>query len=281
MSQTFTGVSEREKGQYPISIATSLALEGAAGVHPDNIVSPPPFNDPPKQLWVNARTLFRNVMGAMSSENRKTALPRDIHMGLMEELTVIEQAVTHLSQGQTTTVFYACDYTALPRRYPKAQLKQANTPNQRDYLGMEQQSLRLLMGDHGSQELRHFDVDLTGKNGAAWIITHLPVDLLSRSHFDSLKLLESHTGTLKGPALWYTKFTGGKDLPQIPFSAFGLQVFGDGGHQFNPMPMAVRQEVLRLADEYNWTALTTRERLLHCVRSVKDPMTRAWLLALV
>lgn len=281
MTHTFQGVSEREKGQYPISIATSLALEGAAGIHPDNVVEPPPFNDPPRELWINIRTLFRNMMGAMSSDNRKVVLPRDLHMGLMEELTIIEQVVTQLSQGRTITVFYGCDYTALPRKYPKAQLKQANTPNQRDYLGTEQQTLRLLMGDHGSQELRHFDTELTGKHGASWIITHLPLDLLSRSHFESLKLLESHTGTLKGPALWYTKFTGGKDLPQIPFSAFGLQVFGDGGHQFNQMPIAIRQEVLRLAEEYKWNATTTRDRLLYCIRTIQDPMTRSWLLALV
>jgi hypothetical protein len=31
-------VSERPTGHYPLSIATSLAIEGAMGIHPDNPV---------------------------------------------------------------------------------------------------------------------------------------------------------------------------------------------------------------------------------------------------
>jgi hypothetical protein len=281
MAVTLEAVNQREKGQFPISIATSLALEGACGVHPDHPESPAPFTSPPQELWINTRTLFRNVMGAMNAETRAMVLPAQLHAVLVEELSIIEAAVIHHTQGNTIVVFYACDYSGMERKYPKASLKQAKTPNQHMYLGLEQQTLRLLMKEHGSQDLRHFPLELTGKHGHTWIITHLPLDLLSKSYFASLKLLESHTGVLKGPSLWYTKLTGGNELPNIPFGAFGLQAFGDGGHQFNAQPRVIKEEILRLAEQYKWNATTTKDRMLLSLREVKDPMTRTFLLALL
>ena len=54
----------REQGKYPISIATSLAMEGLFGIH-DNI---PPQSSLPvtncDAVAVNARTIVRNILGS-------------------------------------------------------------------------------------------------------------------------------------------------------------------------------------------------------------------------
>lgn len=274
-------IEEREKGQIPISIGTSLALEGAAGIHPDRPQQPPPFDTPPTQMWVNTRTLFRNMHGALSADARKEVMAPSLHIALIAELQAFEAAVIRLSEGRTNVVFYGCDYAALPRRYPKALLKQANTPNQRAYMALEQQTLKLLMKEHGAAEVRHFDLEFQGSYKDAWILSHLPVDLLNKNHFTSLKLLESHTGTVKAPALWYTKLTNGKDMPNMPFGPFSLQIFGDGGHQFQPMDRVIREAVLALAEKYQWNATTTKDRLIFSIKSIQDPMTRTFLLSLV
>lgn len=282
MAIELEAINAREKGQFPISISTSLALEGASGIYPERPESPAPFDTPPTELWVNVRTLFRNLLGSLkTAEDRNGVLPNALHVALTEEMTIVEAVVNKASQGRTGVVYYACDYTSLPRKYPKAQLKESKTSNQLTYLALEQQTLKLVMKEHGSEDLRHFDIELTGAHKDAWMISHLPVDLLSKSHFQSLKLLESHTGVLKGPSLWYTKLTNGKDLPHIPFGPFALQVFGDGGHHFQQMPRVIREEVLRLAEEYKWNATTTKDRISLSVRTIKDPMTRQFLLSLL
>lgn len=281
MAIDLEAVNAREKGQFPISIGTSLALEGASGIYPDRPENPAPFDTPPEQLWINIRTLFRNLHGSLKAEDRAEVLPTALHLALVEELTIIEAVVSKQTQGRTVVVYYGSDYSSLTRRYPRAQFKEHKTPNQQMYYAIEQQTLRLLMREHGSQDVRHFDVEIKGKFPSSWIITHLPVDLLSKSSFKDLKLLESHTGILKGPFLWYTKLTHGKDLPMIPFGAFALQVFGDGGHQFQQMPRLIREEVVKLADEFKWSQTTTKDRLNLSIRSVKDPMTKTFLLSLL
>ena len=282
MSGNLEIISAREKGQFPVSIGTSLALEGASGIYPERPENPAPFDTPPREIWINVRTLFRNLYGSLQTpEDRAKILPHELHVGLNEELSIIETVISKQTEGRSLTVYYGCDYTAISRMFTKALLKSPKTQNQQIYHSLEQTSLRLLFQEHGSQDLRHFDVSLTGQHPESWIITHLPLDLLSKSHFRELKLLESHTGILKGPPLWYTKLTNGKDLPMIPFGGFSLQVFGDGGHQFHPMPKTIRDEVLRLAEEFHWNATTTTDRMSLSIRSIKDPMTKTFLLSLL
>ena len=54
-------MSSRTIGQFPLSIATSLAMEAAFGIYPDR----PETKEPILKydtLWVNVRTIFRNIM---------------------------------------------------------------------------------------------------------------------------------------------------------------------------------------------------------------------------
>lgn len=281
MTISLEGITNREKGQIPVSIGTSLALEGAAGIYPDRENQINAFEKPPSELWINIRTVFRNLHGALKSEDRLSVLPPALHVGMIEDMTAVEAAVSRLSDGRTRVVYYGNNYTGLPSKYPRAQIKEPKTPLQKSYVSLEVTTLKMLHGERGSQDIRYFGIPITGTNPDAWMITHLPIDLLSKPNFKSLTLLESHTGVLKSSFLWYTKLTNGKDLPNIPFGAFALQIFGDGGHYFNPMAKVIKDEVLRLADEFKWNATTTKDRLVLSIKSIKDPMTKTFLLSLV
>lgn len=281
MPDQLQAITNREKGQFPVSIGTSLALEGAAGIYPDRTDQVNAFLQPPSELWINIRTIFRNLHGSLKSEDRLEVLPSALHVGMIEDMSVVEAAVSKLSEGKTKVVFYGNNYTSLSQKFPKAQIKEPKTPNQLAYVALETATLKMLHNERGSQDIRYFGINITGNNPDAWMITHLPIDLLSKSQFKSLTLLESHTGVLKKPFLWYTKLTGGKDLPNIPFGPFALQVFGDSGNYFNTMPRSIKETVLGLADEFKWNATTTKDRIVLSIKSVKDPTTRTFLLSLV
>src|SRR5690606_25017198 len=60
--------SERATGYFPLSIATSLAIEGATGIHPDQPVGSKLMKDFTGH-WVNVKTLFRNYYEAIGKEN--------------------------------------------------------------------------------------------------------------------------------------------------------------------------------------------------------------------
>jgi hypothetical protein len=282
MDESLEAVSERDKGTFGISIGTDLAFEGACGIYPDREqIGPPLITQGVREIWVNVRTLFRNMVGAMSTESRVIALPKVLHIALIEEMTIIEALVAKASEGMCGVTYYICDYSTLHQRYSKALIRQANTDKQKEAYALEVQTMQTLLQDSGQHALRQYRLDITGRFGDSWILTHCPVDLLNKHSFKSLRLLESHTGILKDPALWYTKLTNGKDLAHIPFNAFSLQVFGDNTTNFNQFPHGTRQIVLGLAEKFQWNAITTKDRITLSVKSVPDVQMRSTLLSLL
>lgn len=56
--------NEREKGKVPISIGTSLAFESLLNIHDDLKHKIPPYLET-EVIWINVKTLFRNLWGAI------------------------------------------------------------------------------------------------------------------------------------------------------------------------------------------------------------------------
>lgn len=271
-------IANREKGQFPVSIGTSLALEGAAGVLEDKEVSPAPLLRA-QELWVNMRTLFRNLYGALDSELRLTVGPQHLVPAMLEELDHIREAVNTITGHRCKTTYYACSYASLPRKFPKALLRVPRTALQKTYHAIESetitQAIRL-----ADEDIRQYDVDIGGSNARVFMLTHCPVDLLSARSFNELFLLESHTGAIKDRRQWHTKLTGGKDLVRIPFDRMTLQMFGDGGQHFMAMPIKIRKVILELAERYKWTQVTTKSKIIYSVRQCRDPALEALVLGL-
>lgn len=272
-------LAQRDVGAIPLSIGTSLAIESACGVLPEHEVTPAPLINY-KELWVNLRTLFRNLYGALDKDFRDVVVPEVLVHAMMEELSILESAVIKGGIGNTQVVYYYCSYRSLQRKFPRAQKKSPSTPRQQAYEALEYQTLKALFEANPSHDIRHFDVDLEGQHPAAMIITHCPVDLLSKPFFASLVLLESHTGALKPHTQWNTKLTNGRELTRIPFNRMTLQVFGDGGVFFSPMPIKLRRYVVELAEQYNWTSVTTKDKIVANVRKLDDPSAIVFLLDL-
>jgi hypothetical protein len=284
MASMHEAMATRAVGQYPISVATSLALESAFGHYPDKpVVIPPPVTQV-KNIWFNVRTLIRNFHGALAPEYQEKIKPEELLEGLIMELSMIEQVMAAQTQGYVIPVFYHCDYSRIIHQFSSAWLKFPKTPKQRHYAELEDKTSMKLLEAPISQPIRRFNYQLQAASGQfakAFLVSHYPIDLLSRYNFQALSLLESHTGNIKGPAQWNTKLTNGKEHPDIPFNRFTLQVFGDGGNHFMAAPQRYREMVLNMAKLDHWTAVTTLERVRFSLGHVHNDVDRATLIKLL
>lgn len=271
-------LEDREKGQFPISIATSLALEGAFGILEDKPnPSTPPINGV-EELWFNVRTLFRNMNGALKKGTETNVSTDDYAKALIEEIGIIYSIVSQRTAGKTKAYFYLCEYHSLTAIYRHALFKEVNTPNQKQYADMENLSIKAMLNTYrsmGVDPIMVFDTTLRGTGKRCVLITHYPLDLVSNKDMEVTGLLESHTGVLKTKAQWHTKLHNGKDLVRIPFDIMTVQLFGDSGNLLKPYPKEYRKEILDIADKYKWTPTTTKDRIKLTVQLQRKPQLEA------
>ena len=268
-------IAARAVGQYPLSIATSLALESAAGIHPELPQRPdrPPLGEY-EQLWVNVRTLYRNFMGALDKDTVKGVQAPDIAMSLFGEMDTIRDVVSDVTDGRCKAVFYLSNYSGLNTRFPHAVLRMDSTPRQKEYTAIQNQTLELMLHQHPEQ-FKGFHLKLRPEGRPrAMIITHYAYDLSAHDQFTKLVLLESHTGAIKEFAQWYTKYYEGKTLSMIPFREDFLQIFGDA-ETFRPFDPKLRKELIEIATKYKWSAVTTKAKILYGIDTLQNPFWKA------
>ena len=266
-------LSGRDVGQIPVSIGTSLALEGAFGILEDNH-NPKPIIHSVDVMYVNLRTLIRNMVGSIDPEQLSKVFPEDMAFMLTNELTTIREAVALVSKGRVKVQYYLCNYRTLPKRYPAARLKNANTDKQKFDAMREENTvmeLKRILDHHPEVGLIESDIDLPNDNRRVLLLSSYAVDLLQRYRFQSVMLLESHTGAVKPPSMWHTKLTNGKELSCMPFDRMTIQFFGDNNNLFSGYPIKARRVLIDIAIKNRWNALTTKDYILSCVKKAYEP----------
>lgn len=254
-------IVNREIGQYPISIGTSLALEGLFGIHP-NQPKHQPVAAKFTHLWINIETPIRNLYAACDKEMLASVTITQAHDLIMEELYHIQEVVTDHPRSELTPVFYYDVFDELKWLYPKAQWRIATTERQQHMLNLE-----TLTRDAVLATIEEKQYPLTVIKGSppveainVALLTHSSHQLLWRFKFNHLMLLESHTGKLKSPGEWSSKLKGISNDDHLPFTPFTLQVFGDG-HLFAGEETAIKREVKSIATASRWTKVTTTEKI--------------------
>ncbi len=260
-------IANRELGAFPLSIGTSLAVE-AFSVLP---------GDSSTEFWINLRTLVRNLTSSLSSDVRKRVTPVDAFPTLVQEMEFLTEQITTVSNGRCNVVFYYPSYTDLMILFPNAQHRIPTTELQKINTVLEE-SLCQYTVQHSPFPIRTFKTRLESPQHDVVMLTHYSVDLLWASKFRRLRLLESHTGTFKGPSEWFTKLTGGKELTRIPFTKFTIQVYGDNNTLFHSFPFKVKALVTELAEKKRWTTVTTDVLIESHLKTLPDPLTRDFLL---
>lgn len=268
-------LADRETGQFPVSIGTSLAIEAGFGIHPDiKDAKGVPLTEY-HEVWINLRTLFRNMIGAMPSEHGQMVLAPAVAEALRHEMDQLENIVTEKMSGKV--IFYLSNYKGLGQKYPHARIREDTTDKQKMLRKTMSQALAFIVqNEKGTKEVPNtrfkvFDLGLKpDRQVKTLMLTHVAYDLLSAKHFGALTLLESHTGHFKDKAQWYTKYLNGKELLKIPFREDLLQIFGDNEF-FHPYPIEQRRELLSVADKYDWSPVTTTEKIRYGIATLKNP----------
>jgi hypothetical protein len=263
---------------YPLSVATSLAILGGMGVHPDHPL--PPGQQPLlkyEEVWVNVKTLFRNLYEAVDKASVDSIPVSAFADTLLEEMEQFVNIIADLSNRRIAVQFYICDYKDLARTYPHAILRGDTTDNQRRYTHAMSGTLALILKTH-RDHIHVYPLKIThASTKKLLLLTHYPIDLFSVA-LQRRALWESHTGTIKEKHQWYTKLLS-KDLPMIPFSEAMMQIFGDKEH-FRPMSMAIKKQVLELAERYNWSQVTTEDKMKYGISTLRDHAVRDMLRSL-
>lgn len=259
--------SERVVGYFPLSIATSLAIEGAVGIHPDHPAGPKLMKDFTGH-WANVKTLFRNYYEAIGKENIPDISDKDLIDSFRHELDTYVEISEEQGNHKFKTKLYCPDYIGLQQRFPHAILRVDSTPNQVLYA----KTMKKVLGEIIKNEkelLKLFPLLITGSVPEnALLLTHYPYDLLTKA-FENQSLLESHTGNIKDRSKWYTKLYNGKDLPMIPFREGFLSIFGDN-QLFRPIGMTYRKTLIDLGTQYNWSFATSLDKVNYGLNQIKD-----------
>lgn len=265
-----------EQSAIPISIGTALAIQSACGLSEEGAVvndKPPILNY--QELLINIRTLFRNYHGSLDKDLRhKVSIDACID-ALMADLDIIGQTISKYSLNRIKASLYYCTYNRLTDIYTGAQFKEVSTELQKIYADMENKVIKGLVPRLKAAwgvEVRVYDTRIDGKGSKTLMLTHYPVDLLSYKTFDTLDLLESHTGAIKNRSKWNTKLKGSdKDLERIPFDKMTIQLFGDKGGLMSPYPKKSRDALVSISQKRKWHTLTTKERVILGVQQERIP----------
>lgn len=253
----------RETSTFPVSIGTALAFEGLVGIHPNQpkqLVNNKTINE----IWVNLRTLVRNLYSAVPTGEVSTLDPNASINLLYEELKLLPDLLRQNGLN-IKVVPYVAPLIEIEYMFPKAAYKRPRTPKQiayRFYEDYVSEGLHELLKSSGD-ELLEIGRKPAKNNKNVALLTHFPHELLWKDLFSRLLLLESHTGKIKPHQEWYTKLHALKaDSRPLPFNRFTLQVFGDNV-VINSQPKNIRSHLLQLAIERKWSPVTTQDKFYH------------------
>lgn len=260
-------ILEREVGTIvPVSIGTSRAFEGLLGQHPDNPKQPTDAKTI-KEIWINIRTLVRNLYQAMSSENQTGIDLVDAVHVVVDEAKVIPVVLQQYGI-KAVVKFYIPTKDSVKWLFKHATFKESKTPKQLAYDIYERfvsiETYNKLKEDN--IPVMEIDTKPPRVDGTVLLFTHYPHELLWKPNFNRLLLLESHTGKIKTYNQWYTKLNGIKEDTPMPFTPFTIQVFGDKQY-LEPQPKHIRAQLKQLALQRKWTGITTPDKIHHDITS--------------
>lgn len=279
-----SSLSERVVGNYNLSIATNMAIDGLYNRIPDKPKERPLPATLGNAIFFNVRTLFRNIWGSMKSEDAENT-PLNSYVDIIEQEMVTIVSVLGAEEPPMEAFFYAPSYEHLHKDYPNSELKGIKTDKMTHKVLMENRVLATLKLQETTEVPIDFnDVEIKTKVPyKAFILSHYPVDLLHTSGFSKTYLLESHTGVVKGPDKWYTKLAAKnlENIDRIPFNKGTIQFFGDSGGMFKAQPIGAKKRMIEVAVKYKWNQQTTRSRILDTLKlsgegAIEQTLRKLW-----
>ena len=257
-------LKNRPMSGFPVAIGTSLALETVfnpiQSVYDEARIIPKKIEPTDYSVHLfNISTLLRNIISSLPTSSVYTTSKQDYLSVLLEE---IEWLTNFYQLNQLDIQFYINDYQYVKDTYADKDKLRKPTTDKQIYLDnvISYCLSKLKMED----DVKVFHNEIRyNRTDKALMLTHVPWDLLSHSHFDTLHLLESHTGLVKSRKNWNTKYLklGDRDMSFLPFLEYLLVTFGDS-IMFIPSSMEERVKLYEHMVKKNVTPLTSEVSLL-------------------
>jgi len=270
---------DRVVSGFPLAIATSMAMESIfqprqSPYDPERKIPNAVNVSKYQEIHINLATMFRNIVSSISKDAFINATEAELKDILLFEIEVIDSLFTIEGNGFCKPVYYFATYDSLYnyKICKTVKLRQDTTEAQKITKFKLMNTMKLLLKE--DSKFKSLDCFIKPENRTdSLIMTHIPFDLLSYTNFNKLVLLESHTGIAKPRHLWYCKYypVGDADLSHIPFNRKLLMVFGDRV-LIQPNEMKLRRLIVEIANNRNWTAMTTESKiLLDFSLDIKEP----------
>ena len=276
---TPTDLATRATSSFPLSIGTALAFEslfdGRESAYDTSRERPARVDLSKYQTcYINIETLIRNILQSVPSSVFIKTDKKELYDTLLQEIETTFSLFATEGQGIVQPVFYHATYKSIRKHPPHSscRFRVATNDSQKHIEALTKLVVEKLAKEW-NQLLVIDDQLKPGQRDHALILTHIPHDLISYKNFGTLDLLESHTGKLKKRFEWASKYhpVGDRPMDHLPFHRKLLWVFGDK-HLIQPMPISMRREILRVADERQWTPFTTLEKVNLDIRlTIKEP----------
>ena len=278
-------LSTRRLGQFPLSIATSVAFESLLNMEPP--ADAPPWVRRPSgsiepikrmgELWINLRTMLRNIDSAIDSETINEASPLDYYRVLVSEITAIYAIVNDIPVEQRPVLrFFTKSYENLSKIWPQALFRDVTAPKLKVYAVMENNVMSYFAEDIKKGIFTPEQIVIADSYLSPGIrpslLSHFPVDLVLTKGNKFEALVESHTGAIKRKEEWHTKLRDGNKYPRIPFDRAMVQIFGDKENMLSPQTIQIRKRLGAISEKYHWNPTTTRDRVIFCVEQEKEPV---------
>ncbi len=212
-------------------------------------------------LYVNIRTIFRNLHSAIPVEDIDKYKPAELAEALHEELETIKNAVETKVLGNIGVILYVCSNKSLSKLMPHAKLKTATTDKQKNYEALERSTLENVINMPIGKKIKIYDCLVKGNNCNGLMITHFPLELLSYTTFRSLKLLESTTAAIKDRSEWNSKLTNPDSYGNLPFNLLTIQLIGDHSTQIMSGGVKMIKPLLEIAEKKKWSTSTTNAKV--------------------
>lgn len=262
----------KAQGKFSLSIGTSLAIETLFGINDLVPASNPLPYTKYEYLFINIRTLVRNLYNAVQKELKTTWTRDHYKREIMDELLILPEIINDQSKGKLGLVYYINSYQSLSKKYPNAILRQSKTVGQKLYDDIEDyivnHILKLTHDGKMNIMLNDMVITLPERSRGNLVLSHVPVDLVPFARTSKIHLLESHTGIIKDAGRWYTKLNG-KELERIPFGEFSIQVYGDSKH-FTGLSFKYKKHLIELANANRWNQYTGDKVIRMQLSRIKD-----------
>ena len=249
-------------GTFPMSIGTSLAFEGLLGIHPER----PNLPDRSKEfqtLWINLETLARNAISAYSMKKPKDITLNQLVDHMSQDTEMIDR-VLHDRGIKLKVFYYTTKQMGFKTKFPDFNLYVPTSDNTIAHMKLVKEASAILVKKLNSTfEMNEFNVRVVDKT---LVMTHYGWDLMTQSTRNGIALIESHTGVIKPPELWYTKLNSSN--AKLPFYRCFMGIVGDR-HYIAPNAV-LKKKILRISREQRWHNMTAFSKILADLRMLKE-----------